>query len=85
MRLTSDLLGRSDAVELGHPDIHKNDVRSRCRHKSDGLTTVRCLSDHSDLATVRTVIPVPGEHCLHHSHAADTADEFRTWMDARSI
>lgn len=31
-----------------------------------------------------TVIPVPGEHYLHHSHAADIAKEFRKWMDARS-
>jgi len=32
-----------------------------------------------------TVVPVPGEHYLHHSHAAEIAGEFRTWMDARSI
>ena len=32
-----------------------------------------------------TVVPVPGEHYLHHSHAAEIADEFRAWMDARSI
>jgi len=32
-----------------------------------------------------TVIPVPGEHYLHHSHAAEIADEFRAWMDGRSI
>ena len=30
-----------------------------------------------------TVVPLPGDHYLHHSHAAEIADEFRTWEAAR--
>lgn len=32
-----------------------------------------------------TAIPVPGEHYLHHSHAAEMAHEFRIWESARIL
>ena len=30
-----------------------------------------------------TVIPVPGEHYLHHTHSAEIVDGYRAWADAR--
>ena len=32
-----------------------------------------------------TVIPIDGEHYLHHTHAADIAEGFRTWERARVL
>ncbi|KJC63155.1 alpha/beta hydrolase [Agreia bicolorata] len=34
-------------------------------------------------ATDGTVIPIDGEHYLHHAHSAQIADEFRAWRGAR--
>ncbi|SEI41764.1 Pimeloyl-ACP methyl ester carboxylesterase [Arthrobacter sp. yr096] len=32
-----------------------------------------------------TVVPLPGEHYLHHTHATDIAEGFRSWKAGRSL
>ncbi|WP_337004794.1 MULTISPECIES: alpha/beta fold hydrolase [unclassified Microbacterium] len=36
-------------------------------------------------ATDGTVIPIDGEHYLHHTHSAEIADDFRAWEQERNL
>jgi hypothetical protein len=44
----SAVLGRGQAVEHGHPDVHQHDVGPLLADRGDRLGPVRCLGDDLD-------------------------------------
>ena len=57
-----DAPGGLQAVELGHADVHQDDVRMEARGLADGFDAVVGLGDHLDVVLVCEQQPEAGAH-----------------------